>query len=213
MKPCNQCGSIERYKDGRCAPCTRAKNQRWKSRNKTAHKAGSARWATAHPEAVKSAKARWRAANPEAARASSARWQNQNPEAHQRAAREWGRRNRAAVTTNTRQWRTRYPERHVASEHARRVRKLGSGGNYTADEWRALCAFFSYRCLRCGTAQRPQTTDHIIPVSLDGPNSISNIQPLCQPCNSAKGTACTDYRLRWILAMLILASWRQLAAA
>lgn len=31
------------------------------------------------------------------------------------------------------------------------------------------------------------TKDHIIPASLDGPDSLANMQPMCEPCNTNKG--------------------------
>ncbi len=58
---------------------------------------------------------------------------------------------------------------------------------------------YKYRCVRCSkkeTPERPLTADHVIPMSLGGARSIFNIQPLCLPCNQAKGSAVTDYRHR-----------------
>ena len=48
-------------------------------------------------------------------------------------------------------------------------------------------------CLCCNR-RRKLTADHVIPVSKGGTSYISNIQPLCQPCNSSKGTKTTDFR-------------------
>ncbi len=40
------------------------------------------------------------------------------------------------------------------------------------------------------------TADHVIPLALDGPNIIDNVQPLCVSCNCSKGARhTTDYRL------------------
>lgn len=67
------------------------------------------------------------------------------------------------------------------------------GDSFTATEWRALCKEYGNRCLRCGY-NLPLTADHVIPVSRGGSNTIDNIQPLCQPCNSLKGDRSIDYR-------------------
>jgi hypothetical protein len=46
----------------------------------------------------------------------------------------------------------------------------------------------------CGY-ERPLTPDHVVPVTLGGPNTIDNIQPLCRPCNMAKYRTPADYRV------------------
>lgn len=42
-------------------------------------------------------------------------------------------------------------------------------------------------CCRCGTVAN-LTLDHITPLARGGANRIENLQVLCQPCNSRKGT-------------------------
>lgn len=79
------------------------------------------------------------------------------------------------------------------SRHRRRVWESSATGDYTQDQWLALCASYDYRCLAC-QEKKPLTVDHIIPLSRGGSNDISNIQPLCQSCNSEKGTRIIDYR-------------------
>ncbi len=48
-------------------------------------------------------------------------------------------------------------------------------------------------CLRCG-ATEDLTTDHVIPVTLGGPDTYANLQVLCRPCNTWKGQQIIDYR-------------------
>lgn len=50
-----------------------------------------------------------------------------------------------------------------------------------------------YRCLRCSTHINLRA-DHVIPESQGGPMDINNLQTLCQPCNSWKGTKTIDFR-------------------
>lgn len=64
---------------------------------------------------------------------------------------------------------------------------------YTDEEWIGLRDFYDNRCLRCGSTEA-LVPDHVIPPSRGGTNDISNIQPLCLPCNSSKGDNTTDYR-------------------
>ncbi|MBD3197989.1 MAG: hypothetical protein GF317_23265 [Candidatus Lokiarchaeota archaeon] len=48
-------------------------------------------------------------------------------------------------------------------------------------------------CLCCGSKTNI-SIDHVIPVHKGGENTISNLQPLCKSCNSAKGVKIIDYR-------------------
>jgi len=119
---------------------------------------------------------RWRKAHPERIAVESNRirckqWRKSNPEAH----RQWCVDNPDKVTE--RNWR------------ADTVRRL-SEGSFTAEEFAAL----GNQCLRCHLDDVPMTADHVIPVSKGGTSYISNIQPLCQSCNSSKGSKHTDYR-------------------
>lgn len=71
---------------------------------------------------------------------------------------------------------------------------LVDAGTYTNVEWDQLCANYDHCCLCCGE-RRPLTADHIVPLSKGGANTIDNLQPLCQSCNSSKGNRRqTDYR-------------------
>jgi 5-methylcytosine-specific restriction endonuclease McrA len=56
-------------------------------------------------------------------------------------------------------------------------------------EWFELRCQYRWRCAQCGTKHRksPLTRDHYIPRSKGGSSDISNIQPLCGPCNQKKG--------------------------
>lgn len=48
-------------------------------------------------------------------------------------------------------------------------------------------------CLACGSTENLRR-DHVIPVTKGGTNDISNIQLLCDPCNTSKGNRIIDYR-------------------
>jgi 5-methylcytosine-specific restriction endonuclease McrA len=67
------------------------------------------------------------------------------------------------------------------------------GPHFTGEEWLALVLECGGRCLRCGSSE-DLTVDHVIPLSLGGPNTIENVQPLCSACNGIKGCEAVDYR-------------------
>ena len=86
-------------------------------------------------------------------------------------------------------------EKRRASESKRRAIKSGLEGHYTAEHFTELCELSNNRCVCCGK-KRKLTADHIIPITWENSNNfITNIQPLCKSCNSAKGNHHdTDYR-------------------
>lgn len=69
-----------------------------------------------------------------------------------------------------------------------------NGGRLSSRQWVRLCAKYGNRCLCCGARDLPLTIDHVIPLSKGGRHAASNVQPLCRPCNAAKGDTIADYR-------------------
>jgi 5-methylcytosine-specific restriction endonuclease McrA len=95
-------------------------------------------------------------------------------------------------------WRKNNPDdikaQRVKARVARKSAEALEGGSFTASEWRALVNKFNKRCVCCGEI-KPLTADHVVSVTKGGSSHISNIQPLCFSCNSAKGNRhSTDYR-------------------
>ncbi len=77
--------------------------------------------------------------------------------------------------------------------HARRKLLLARvEGHLTRRQLNAFRAAHPY-CMRCGTTV-DLTTDHVIPISLGGPDREDNLQVLCHNCNSLKGQKIIDYR-------------------
>lgn len=68
-------------------------------------------------------------------------------------------------------------------------------GTHTNEEWEELKEFFG-ECVICGSKERI-VKDHIVPIYQGGSDAITNLQPLCNSCNSRKGSDNKDYRAEW----------------
>jgi 5-methylcytosine-specific restriction endonuclease McrA len=182
LSPCADCGALLPHKEltrrtRRCAACARANERAMEAAYKQ------------RPE-IKQREAAWmrqkRAADRDRARAQG---------------RESMRRQRAADPQKNRdgakRWRQKYPERLRAQNRRTKMQWRAVPIEHTPAQWEAMKAYFSYRCLCCGRYE-PEivlTEDHVIPITRGGTDHISNIQPLCFSCNSAKGNRHeTDYR-------------------
>lgn len=70
-------------------------------------------------------------------------------------------------------------------------------GSHTFKEWQKIKNLCGNRCLMCGKSEIEVklSEDHIWPLSMNGPNDIENIQPLCISCNSKKGNKLCNFGL------------------
>jgi len=82
------------------------------------------------------------------------------------------------------------PAKVQADNERRRARKHAVPVNdLTAQQWQEIQAAFQYRCAYCGKRPRGRLTkDHITPYIHQGPNTLWNVVPACQSCNSKKNT-------------------------
>ena len=91
----------------------------------------------------------------------------------------------------------RAPESFRARVRKRWAQEKGAEGSCSASEWQEILDFYGNKCLHCSAPANDSvlTQDHIIPVSKEGSSWPENLQPLCRPCNSAKGARNSiDYR-------------------
>lgn len=121
-------------------------------------------------------------------------------ELNKKRAREYQQANREKIrpkaTERNRLWRQNNPDKAIAIKQKRRAGE--ANGVFSASEWKAIKKQYQYMCLCCGKRE-PEvrlTPDHVVPLALGGSNEINNIQPLCLPCNTRKGTKTIDYRTK-----------------
>lgn len=107
---------------------------------------------------------------------------------------EWNR----AVGANP---RGKFPLAAAEPRHRaeRRRREQDAVGCHAEAEWQEILERYGRRCLRCGiheshTVLGRLTRDHVVPLDAGGTDYASNLQPLCQRCNSWKCNREIDFR-------------------
>jgi hypothetical protein len=87
----------------------------------------------------------------------------------------------------------------IKNDLNRRAREVGIfDQELTLADLAAVRAFYDFTCLKCGK-ERATSIDHVKALSVDGQNTIDNLQLLCTNCNKAKGKREEDYRKGRIL--------------
>jgi 5-methylcytosine-specific restriction endonuclease McrA len=208
-KPCEYFSKLATRKDGLysyCKTCTRADNNARAAKNPENARARVKAWREANPEQVRLYARKHYRENADTYKARAKKWGETNPERRRFIAarskklirfnkRARGHRRRAyRMTTSaiaSRRWRLRHPEQVVASNQRRRA--SASIDHFTGEQWMLLCDRYNNQCVCCGF-RGFLTVDHVVPLVAGGSNTIDNIQPLCSPCNLAKGTRTLDYR-------------------
>lgn len=80
-----------------------------------------------------------------------------------------------------------YQARQLIVSNRYRARKSQLEATLTLEQWQAIIRAYQGRCAYCGRKIRKLTQDHVVPVSLGGSYTPSNIIPSCLSCNSSKG--------------------------
>lgn len=116
-------------------------------------------------------------------------------EMYREIARKWRKNHPEKSRSKAKAWQKANPEAAKAIKQRRRARKLGVDGHFTGQEWKDLKKKYGNMCICCKQIEPDikLAADHIIPIARGGNNYISNIQPLCQSCNSRKGVKTICY--------------------
>jgi 5-methylcytosine-specific restriction endonuclease McrA len=200
-KKCSKCGVIKPatlgyfchsgiHKDGlypSCKICQRARGHEYYQE---------------HSEQVNARTGQNQRSNPERCRRYSDKWRAGHREQYLKSAQkrsaDWRENNRDIDRVAAKRWRLEHNTEYRVIQHRARALRRDCQGDFTAEQWEGVKAMFDYRCPRCGKRE-PEialSIDHITPLAFGGSNDISNIQPLCKPCNAAKGARVViDYRV------------------
>jgi 5-methylcytosine-specific restriction endonuclease McrA len=74
-----------------------------------------------------------------------------------------------------------------------RLDRSRSIATHTREQWEELLSSVGGVCPRCMQRRSVLCKDHIRPVYQGGSDGINNLQPLCTPCNQAKGPESIDW--------------------
>lgn len=224
MKRCTKCGTqkpaTEFYDRGggrlgkmaQCKECIREKSRTYREKNLEAARERSRQYRRKHlqEEREKSRRAYYKNREDRLARVKwyyqahkveKATYDKAYRDAYQKQVaqrqHEWYLQNADRIAQENQERRRQFPEwrrlSNARMKKARRRRKKNAQGSHDHLEFIALCEYYGNRCLCCGK-EKNLTEDHIIPLSKNGTDYISNIQPLCRSCNARKHTRIIDFR-------------------
>lgn len=75
------------------------------------------------------------------------------------------------------------------AQHRRKARLAQVLNDFTDADWQAILTKFRHECAYCGKPEDLLTVlyqEHVVSISMGGPNTASNVVPACRPCNSRK---------------------------
>lgn len=122
------------------------------------------------------------------------KWYLKNKERLLKKTKERYEKNKKHIALINKKWKEKNKEKCNFIRQQYKHRKRSAEGSFSFEQWEELKKKHNYKCVWCKKAE-PEIkleADHIIPLSKNGTNYISNIQPLCRSCNSSKGSKLQD---------------------
>lgn len=195
---CEKCGSTKKGKYAEvCNFCYYQEyNPAYYQKNKDNIKEQHKTYYASCPDVIKERTKKYYNLNRNDMREANRIWVRNHPERIREIARLSAKVNRPRIYKYQKSWIKAHPEFSQRKYNMRRSMLMGGGGSYTTEEWIKLRDSTGGVCPCCKTyvGVEKLSLDHIIPVAKKGSSYIENIQPLCKPCNSKKGTGIIDYR-------------------
>lgn len=189
--------------DDYCKACRKIIAHAYYLRKKEQVLAGNRAYQKNNRPKMRKIAAAWREKNPEKVLEYDRKWKADNKELRYQRDRE--RYNSEEASIKNAKYREEHPEEFAAAkkrwnqEHpekvkmhiaTRRARQKGAAINdFTDAHWEFLERLYEGRCAYCNIAPAtPLHRDHIVALLQHGDNTLSNVLPSCQSCNSKKGT-------------------------
>lgn len=124
------------------------------------------------------------------------KWRKEHPEHNNKIKNDWRRKNGILQKgSKEHRYNAAIKNRKDWAKTKRNISLKTVEGWHSKVEWQELKEKFNYTCVCCGKKEPDikLSRDHIIPLSKNGSNDISNIQPLCKSCNSKKYNKTTNF--------------------
>ena len=203
LRVCVKCGSTERNSSFDCSPCAAARCAAWRAKNKAKIRANDIAYRAKNPEKVKALRkasyranpekakadaAAWVAANPERVKLRDAAWAKANPEKRRKARDTWDKANPGKTKAAIAKWgKENLKVRNIHGQNYRAQKRV-NGGTLSRGLAGKLLKLQKGKCACCRKLLGDvYHLDHVIPITLQGPNTDDNIQLLCPACNCSKG--------------------------
>lgn len=178
----------ERQRRAREGAEINAKRRAQRAANPERHRAQQKAWRDANLERAREAQRRSYAKNRERIRAKMNAKYAADPEGTREASRRWRRENPEKVRAANRNYYAANPELYEIHRRKREARKAGV--EYQPYTRREIYDRDGGTCWECGKdlpfAANGFQLDHIVPISLGGPDIPANLQLMCAKCNRAK---------------------------
>lgn len=191
---------------GACTECSRIQCRAAYLRNPEYHCARVKKWTQDNPDRKAETLANWRASNPDRIRQQRNEWSKRHPEKireyaqktylkHHESRMERGRAayhaDPAAYAETVKAWRKKNPEKSSSYKRNYKARKRAAEGQHTGEDIDRIRKAQKDRCAYCRVKlSGAGHVDHIIALANGGSNWPTNLQILCESCNTSKGKKC-----------------------
>jgi 5-methylcytosine-specific restriction endonuclease McrA len=117
----------------------------------------------------------------------AAKYHAEHPKIRKKATSNYRNRHRDRTREASRRWLKANPDKHRATEHRRRARKLSAEGSHTPADVERQYNAQRGKCYWCGKkVGKTYHVDHVIPLDRGGSNGPDNLVIACAPCNLSK---------------------------
>lgn len=192
MKPLSEYYARKGATDGfrsECKSCLKALNRGrdkvYRQANREKIKQKSAKYYLANKDRILEQSRRWHRENADRKRILSKRWGAANAEHKRQYDLQWKSDNAEHIKARNARWQRDNPVKVRLSAARDRARKAGVAiVDFSEAQLADKFSYWGGRCWAC--PEEATEMDHVKPISKGGAHMLSNIRPICRPCNKSK---------------------------